>query len=477
MREVKSLYPVKPACANIPKKNGFLPVNFFTDTITSQFENSSSMQMNTVVPKYDVDQLNDIILNRRSVYPRQYEKGKAIPDEVIWQILENANRAPNHKQTEPWRFKVFSGEGRRYFAELQAGIYQEYAGEDYNEGRYQKLLEYPMLASHVISIGMRRNEQGVLPENEEIQAVSCAVENMFLTVTAYGLGSYWTTAGITYFEQAKAHFDLGEKDKLMGFFYIGYVAIPYKSLSKRGPIQTKVDWINEYKNNSGINSTNTIDTKPQAVKDGVKAHDHESQARWVVILTVITMILEIVIGYYSNSMALTAEGWHMSTHVFAIGLTWAAYFFTRKYGRSQKISFQSDRLLSLSGFTSAIVLQIIAIIMALESIGRLIHPLPIKFGEAIVVAAIGLVVNGISALLLHHDHDHHDHNIRAAYLHVLADGLTSLTAILALTIGLFFHLFWLDSLSGIIGSIVITSWAVQLIKGSGIKLIDFKKAV
>jgi cation diffusion facilitator family transporter len=433
--------------------------------------------MNDVVSKYDVDQLNDIILNRRSIYPRQYEKDRAVPDEVIWQILENANRAPNHKQTEPWRFKVFSGEGRRYFAELQARIYQEYAGEEYNEVRYQKLLEYPMLASHVISIGMRRNEKGELPENEEIQAVACAVENMFLTVTAYGLGSYWTTAGITYFEQSKAYFDLGEKDKLMGFFYIGYIAIPYKSLSKRSPIQTKVEWINGYNDSNRINGANNNHIIPSTTSnDELKAHDHESQTRWVVILTIITMLLEIVIGYYSNSMALTAEGWHISTHVFAIGLTWAAYFFTRKYAQSQKISFKSDLLLSLSGFTSAIVLQIIAIIMAIESISRLIHPQPIKFGEAIVVAVIGLIVNGISALLLHHDHDHHDHNIRAAYLHVLADGLTSMTAIIALTIGLFFHLFWLDALSGIIGSIVITSWAVQLIKGSGVKLIDFKKA-
>ena len=430
--------------------------------------------MRSIVPNYDVDQFNDIILNRRSIYPRQYEKGKAVPDEVIWQILENANRAPNHKQTEPWRFKVFSGDGRKYFAELQAGIYQEHAGEDYQETRYQKLLEYPMLASHVISIGMRRNEAGVLPENEEMAAVACAVENMFLSVTAYGLGSYWTTAGITYFEQAKAYFDLGEKDKLMGFFYIGYVAIPYKSLSRRTPIQTKVDWVNDYRSSSLSANVDTFRLQ-QARNDAPPAHDHETQARWVVILTVITMLLEIVIGYYSNSMALTAEGWHMSTHVFAIGLTWAAYFFTRKYGSSQKISFQSDRLLSLSGFTSAIVLQIIAVIMALESVDRLIHPLPIKFGEAIIVAVIGLMVNTISALLLKHDHDHQDDNIRAAYLHVLADGLTSLTAIIALSIGLFFRLYWLDALSGIIGSIVITSWAVQLIKGSGGKLVDFKK--
>jgi len=431
--------------------------------------------MDATTPKYNAEQLNEIIRNRRSIYPYQYEKGRAVPDEVIWQILENANRAPNHKQTEPWRFKVFSGDGLRYFAELQAGIYQQYAGEAYNEERYQKLLAYPLMSSHVISIGMRRNEKGVLPENEEMEAVACAVQNMFLTVTAYGLGSYWTTAGITYFEQAKSYFDLAEKDKLLGFFFIGCVAKPVIAVSKRSPVQTKVDWINEYKISNGL--ANHGAAEPRLTSDAVKAHDHESQARWVVILTVVTMTLEIVIGYYSNSMALTAEGWHMSTHVFAIGLTWAAYFFTRKYGTSQKISFQSDRLLSLSGFTSAIVLQIIAVIMAIESVGRLIHPLPIKFGEAIIVAVIGLIVNTISAVLLKHDHDHQDDNIRAAYLHVLADGITSLTAIIALTIGLFFHLYWLDALSGIIGSIVITSWAVQLIKGSGSKLIDFRKAI
>jgi len=434
--------------------------------------------MSALFPKYDTAQFNEIIKNRRSYYPRQYEKGKAVPDEIIWQILENANRAPNHKQTEPWRFKVFSGEGLKYFADLQASIYQEHAGEAYNEVRYQKLLEYPRLSSHVIAIGMRRNEKEILPEIEETEAVACAVENMFLTVTAYGLGSYWTTAGITYFEQSKAYFGLGEKDKLLGFFYIGYVEIPYKALSRRDPIQTKVEWISDYNEDRKLARSDAVKNEDFDIPatSSSRVHDHESQTRWVVILTIITMILEITIGYYSNSMALTAEGWHMSTHVFAIGLTWSAYFFTRKYSQSQKIFFQSDRLLSLSGFTSAIVLQIIAVIMVLESAGRLIHPVPIKFGEAIAVAIAGLIVNAVSALLLHHDHDSHDHNIKAAYIHVLADGLTSLTAIIALTVGLFFHLFWLDALSGIIGSIVITSWAFQLIRASGGKLIDFKKA-
>ena len=203
------------------------------------------------------------------------------------------------------------------------------------------------------------------------------------------------------------------------------------------------------------------------------SHHHEKKTRWVVYLTIVVMTLEISFGYYSNSMALTAEGWHMSTHVFAIGLTWLAYFFARKYSMHEKISFRKEKVFALGGFTSAIVLQVIAIVMIIESTERLMHPLPIKFSEAIFVACIGLVVNLLSAFLLHHDHEHTDHNIRAAYVHVLADGLTSLTAIIALTAGMFWNLFWLDAVSGLIGSVVITSWAVQLIQNSGKELIEF----
>lgn len=191
----------------------------------------------------NADILNSIIKKRRSIYPYQYEKGKAIPNEIIWQILENASRAPNHKQTEPWKFTVFSGEGLKYFGQLQADIYKQYAGASFNEGRYQKLINYPLISSHVIAVGMKRNEEKKLPEIEEIEAVACAVQNMFLSVTAYGLGSYWTTAGITYFEEAKQHFGLGKDDKLLGFFYIGYVAKPITAISKRQSIKDKVNWI------------------------------------------------------------------------------------------------------------------------------------------------------------------------------------------------------------------------------------------
>lgn len=202
---------------------------------------------------------------------------------------------------------------------------------------------------------------------------------------------------------------------------------------------------------------------------------NEQRTRWVVYLTAATMLVEISFGYWTNSMALLADGWHMASHVFALGLTWAAYVITRNYSRTEKHSFSKDKMLALSGFSSAVVLQIVAIIMAAESISRFLNPMIIKFDEAIFVAVVGLAVNGLSAYFLHHGHEHHDHNIRSAYLHVLADGLTSLTAIIALLAGKFYNLYSLDSISGIISSLVITKWAVELMRESGKELIDFKR--
>jgi cation diffusion facilitator family transporter len=202
---------------------------------------------------------------------------------------------------------------------------------------------------------------------------------------------------------------------------------------------------------------------------------HERKTRFVVILTTVTMVVEIIFGYLTNSMALLADGYHMSSHTFALGLSWLAYIFARKYAQTEKISFKKEKLLALSGFTSAIVLQIVAIIMGIQSFGRLMHPVKIMFKEAIFVAFIGLIVNVISAFALHHKKEHSDHNIRSAYLHVLADGLTSVTAIIALSVGLFYNLYWLDAISGILSSFVITKWAIELIRDSGQELIDYKR--
>lgn len=202
---------------------------------------------------------------------------------------------------------------------------------------------------------------------------------------------------------------------------------------------------------------------------------HERKTRIVVLLTFVTMLLEISFGYYTNSMALLADGWHMSSHVFAIGLTWIAYIFARKYSDTERIYFSRGKTLALAGFTSAIVLQIMAVIMAIESVRRLINPLQINFRDAIFIAVIGLIVNGVSAVTLHHDKQHGDHNIRSAYLHVLADGLTSVTAIIALLGGMYYNLYSLDAISGILSSFVITKWAVELITNSGKELIEFKR--
>jgi cation diffusion facilitator family transporter len=204
-------------------------------------------------------------------------------------------------------------------------------------------------------------------------------------------------------------------------------------------------------------------------------HINERKTKWVVYLTAVTMVAEIGFGFYTNSMALLSDGFHMSTHALALGLAWLAYVMSRKYSNHTKFSFSGDKLLSLSGYSSALFLLVIAVLMAVESVNRLMNPLVIKFGEAIFVASIGLAVNVLSAVILHHEEHHADHNIRAAYLHVIADGLTSVTAIIALLGGMIWNIYSLDAISGILSSIIITKWSIDLIRNSGKALIDFKK--
>jgi nitroreductase len=184
--------------------------------------------------------VNQLIRTRRSVFTQQFEAGKSIPDEIIWQILENANWAPTHKHTEPWRFTVFSGEGRHKLAQQQAAIYKEFAGAKFKQGKYEQMQTMPLLASHIIVLGMKRHAD--IPEMEEIAAVACAVQNMHLTAHAYGIGAYWSTGGITFLEEAKTLFNLNTDDKLMGFFYLGYIRVPSTD-GRRGSIEEKVNWV------------------------------------------------------------------------------------------------------------------------------------------------------------------------------------------------------------------------------------------
>jgi len=205
----------------------------------------------------------------------------------------------------------------------------------------------------------------------------------------------------------------------------------------------------------------------------------------VIVITVAMMLLEITAGVMSHSMALLADGWHMSTHAIAFIMAAVAYHFTRRHSADIRFSFGTGKVGVLGGFASAIVLSVIALLMAGESVHRLFSPLSIHFNEAIGIASLGLCVNLVCAFLLkgdphhHHGHahgsahnQHHDLNLRAAYLHVLADAFTSVLAITALTSGKFFGWSWLDPVVGIVGSGVVFSWAYTLLRDTGVILLD-----
>jgi nitroreductase len=194
---------------------------------------------------YNIEEFNQLIKNRRSIYPNMYT-GEQVDDSIINQMLENANWAPNHRLSEPWRFTVFKGEGLKKIAAFQSELYKKVSSEkgDFKEDNFKKLAEKPLSASHIISIGMHRDEKERLPEVEEIEAVACALQNMMLTAEAYQIGCYWGSGGITYMEEAKPFFDLGERDKLLGFLYVGVPKFkPPKG--RRKPINNKVQWIIE----------------------------------------------------------------------------------------------------------------------------------------------------------------------------------------------------------------------------------------
>ena len=199
---------------------------------------------------------------------------------------------------------------------------------------------------------------------------------------------------------------------------------------------------------------------------------YEKKTRMVVFLTALTMIVEIFFGLRTNSMALLADGIHMASHVLALGLSWIAYIIVRKIDRQSSFKGNSDKILSLSGYSSGLMLLIFAFVILVEAFQRILNPSEILFKEAILVAIIGLAVNIASAFILHHDHGHSDHNIRAAYLHVIADALTSITAIIGLTAALIWNIIWLDAIVGMLGSFVIIKWSISLMKDSGSALLD-----
>lgn len=188
-------------------------------------------------------EFNTLARNRRSVFPDQFDAGKKVDDSIIKEILINATWAPNHGREEPWHFTVFTGEGLKKLADFQSELYKQTTPDNFKELTYNKLQQQPLKASHIIAIGMKKSASKNIPEVEDIAAVACAVQNIYLSVTAYGLGGYWTTGGITYRPQAKSFFGLGEQDRLLGFFYIGYISIPSTGATRLS-LEEKVNWIN-----------------------------------------------------------------------------------------------------------------------------------------------------------------------------------------------------------------------------------------
>ncbi len=234
------------------------------------------------------------------------------------------------------------------------------------------------------------------------------------------------------------------------------------------------------------------------------AHDANERRTWiVVVLTATMMVGEIAAGSVFRSMALLADGWHMATHAGALGISALAYRYARRHARDPRFAFGTGKVGDLAGWTSAVVLGVVALLIAAEAIGRLRAPVPIAFDEAIAVAVLGLAVNVVSALVLArggghgghgrgHEHDHGhghghehghddghahaDHNLRSAYVHVLADALTSVLAIAALVLGRWAGAAWLDPTMGLVGALVIARWSTLLLRDTGRVLLDFAAA-
>jgi cation diffusion facilitator family transporter len=212
-------------------------------------------------------------------------------------------------------------------------------------------------------------------------------------------------------------------------------------------------------------------------------HERHERRTWLVVaLTVAMMVAEIVGGTVYGSLALVADGWHMATHAAALGIAGFAYLFARRHGANSRFTLGTGKFGDLAAFSSALILGMIALFIAYESVLRLAEPVPIHFRQAIPIAVLGLLVNLVSAWLLRDQHDHgdhgqashhhQDHNLRAAYVHVLADAFTSVLAIGALTVAMLFGWLWIDPAVGLVGAGVILSWAYGLMRSAGAVLLD-----
>jgi len=233
-------------------------------------------------------------------------------------------------------------------------------------------------------------------------------------------------------------------------------------------------------------------------------HDHtfgqdrrmpgERRTMIVIAITATMMVVEITTGVLFGSMALLADGLHMASHTVALAISYFAYVYARRHARDDRYNFGTGKVNSLAGFTGAVLLAVFALMMVAESVDRFIHPIPIQFNQAIFVAVVGLLVNAASALILgvhdhsghehsahdhsehghshDHSHSHEDHNLRSAYLHVIADAMTSVLAIFALLTGKYFGAIWMDPAMGIVGAVLVANWSLGLARISSRVLLD-----
>lgn len=195
--------------------------------------------------KYNLSEITEVIQNRRTIFPEQYSDRK-VHREIVEKILNNAIWAPSHGMTQPWRFRVYMGEQRRELSNFLGDAYRSFAGDNFDQGKYDKITNRPLLASAIIVVNMSRDRREKILEIEEIEAVACAVQNMYLSATAYGLGSFWATPKFIYSDLVNEFFELETNDKCLGIFYLGY---PKTEIGwpkgQRKPIEYVTTWVGE----------------------------------------------------------------------------------------------------------------------------------------------------------------------------------------------------------------------------------------
>lgn len=195
--------------------------------------------------KFNLSEVTEVIQNRRTIYPEQYSDRK-VHREIIEKLLNNAIWAPSHGMTQPWRFRVYTEDSLNDLSTFLSEAYRTFSKENFDPGKFEKIKNRPLISSAVIVVNMKRDSREKIPEIEELEAIACAIQNMHLTATAYGIGAFWATPKFIYTDIVNEFFELGEKDKCVGIFYLGY---PKPEIGwpkgQRKPIEYVTTWVNE----------------------------------------------------------------------------------------------------------------------------------------------------------------------------------------------------------------------------------------